>query len=88
MRGYICALTSLKYPHGLQFTPFSICILHTRSGRGLRRKSQLSEIAIDASATEFQDEGFKRSALVRGLNAELRNMIQGSQRQLEQQRHC
>ena len=40
----------------------------------------------DASAPESQDENFKKPRSARGLHAELRNMIQSLQRQLEQQR--
>ncbi|KAK5069380.1 hypothetical protein LTR51_008630 [Lithohypha guttulata] len=40
----------------------------------------------DASAPDSQDESFKKPRSARGLNVELRNMIQSLQRQLEQQR--
>jgi len=40
----------------------------------------------DASAPELPDDGFKKPRSGRGLNAELKTLIQSLQRQLEQQR--
>ncbi|KAJ9648666.1 hypothetical protein H2198_010968, partial [Neophaeococcomyces mojaviensis] len=53
--------------------------------------STLDEISVqssqdDASAPELQDDGFKKPRSGRGLNAELKTLIQSLQRQLEQQR--